>query len=409
MRVKNVLVVSALAGAALLSWSCASTVEAKPDTRKALTIAPVTRVARANLERTIELPAYFKPYLEVDLHAKVAGYLKWIKVDIGDRVERGELLATIEIPELHDEIVEAAAEVRRDQAEVTRAEHDLARARSSYAAAHIDYVRLLQVSKVQPNLIAQQELDDAQAKDLGGAARVSASQAALDAARRQVQVALAEQDKLNTMYSYTRITAPFDGVVTKRYADPGAMIQDAISSASQSLPLLHVAMDRVLRMMVPVPEAVVPTIHIGEPVAVRVPALNRTFQGKVTRFTDSITNSTRTMDTEIDVQNPDHTLTPGMYAYATFTTDSRNNVLAVPIEAVSGLDTGSPSVMVVGPADRIERRPIRTGLQTSSQVEVLTGLKRDEMVVAANPAQFSSGEVVQPRTVEVAALKEGND
>jgi RND family efflux transporter MFP subunit len=400
---------SALAGAALLSWSCASTVEAKPDTQRSVTVAPVTRVTRANLERTIELPAYFKPYLEVDLHAKVAGYLKWIKVDIGDRVEKGELLATIEIPELHDEIVEAAAEIRRDQAEVTRAEHDLARARSSYAAAHIDYVRLVQVSKVQPNLIAQQELDDAQAKDLGGAARVSADRAALDAAKRQVQVALAEQDKLNTMYAYTRITAPFDGVITKRYADPGAMIQDAISSASQSLPLLHVAMDRVLRMMVPVPESVVPTIHIGEAVAVRVPALNRTFVGKVTRFTDDITNSTRTMDTEIDVENPDHTLTPGMYAYATFTIDSRNNVLAVPIEAVSGLDGGSPSVMVVGPADRIEPRPIQAGLQTSSQIEVVAGLKRDELVVAANPAQFTSGEVVKPKVIQPAALKEGND
>jgi RND family efflux transporter MFP subunit len=368
----------------------------------------VARVVRSNLDRKLELAAYFRPYLEVDLHAKVAGYLRHIGVDIGDRVKTGQLLATLEIPELQDELGQAAAEIRRDQAEVSRAREDLQRARSAYTATHENYLRLSEVSRKRPKLIAQQELDDAQAKDLGNAAKVSAAQDALDAASHEVQVAVAGQDKLRTMLSYTRITAPFSGVITKRYADPGAMIQAGTASQSQALPLVHLAMDRVLRMIVPVPEDVVPQVHLGEPVAVRVPALNRTFQGEVSRFTGDISSATRTMDTEVDLDNRNRELKPGMYAYATFTLETRSNALAVPLEAVAGLDAGSPWVMVVGAGSRLERRNIRAGLQTANRVEVLGGLKQGEMVVVGSPTQFYPGELVEPKPVQLAEAKQGN-
>jgi RND family efflux transporter MFP subunit len=282
------------------------------------------------------------------------------------------LLATLEVPELADQLTEAAAEIERSQSEVVRAEDDLRRAESEHTATHANYTRLAEVVKRRPDLVAQQEIDDALAKDRAGEAQVSAAQAALEAARHQVQVATAQQSRLRTLLAYSRITAPFTGVITKRYADPGAMIQAGTASQTQAMPVVELSEADLLRLILPVPESVVPRVHLGAPVAVRVPALNRTFDGKVARFTGKLQESTRTMDTEVDVENPRLEITPGMYASATLTLDRRVSALAVPIQAVAGQDSGMPTVLVVNPRQQLEERRIKIGIQTPSKVEVVT-------------------------------------
>ncbi len=407
MRSHWIFPAAALVVSALGSYSCSRTVtKVEADTVHRAAV-PVATVKRQDLANTLQLAAEFKPYLEVDLHAKVAGYVKNINVDIGDRVKAGQLLAVLEIPELTDELHEAAAEISRDESEVTRAQQDLIRAESAHVATHASYTRLAEVVKERPNLVAQQEIDDALAKDQVGEAQVSAARAALDAAKHQVAVATASQGKLQTLLAYSRITAPFAGVITKRYADPGAMIQAGTASQSQAMPVVTLAKSDLLRMVVPVPESVVPRIRIGSPVAVRVPTLNRTFQGKVTRFTDEVQSSTRTMDTEVDVPNPSLELTAGMYAYATLQLQRKTDALAIPLEAVAGMDTPSPSVLVVNAKNELEARPVRLGIESSDHVEVLSGLNENDRVVVGNLGRYHPGQLVEPKPFQIAEAKEG--
>jgi RND family efflux transporter MFP subunit len=401
-----VVSVVALGLSALFAASCSS--REAPRAVSASTVhrvsVPVAKTTREDLSNGLELAAEFRPYLEVELHAKVAGYLKSISVDIGDRVKAGQLLAVLEVPELADDLRQGSAEIERDSSEVSRANDDLSRAQSAHQAAHANYSRLASVAKLRPELVAQQEVDDARAKDLVSEAQVSAARAALDAAKQQVLVAKAKLSKLQTMVDYSQIDAPFAGVITKRYADPGAMIQAGIASQTAAMPLVRLSKADLLRLILPVPESVVPRVHLGGTVAVRVPALNRTFKGTVARFTGQVQLDTRTMDTEVDVPNPNLQLVPGMYAYATLTLDSRPDALAVPIQAVSS-DQKSSTVLVVNGQKRLEERRVKIGLETPSMVEVLTGLKENDLVVIGNRSQFKAGQAVQPKLVDVSELQ----
>lgn len=280
------LAVLAIIAAALLSNACSRSTPVEARSSRAPD-APTVAVAKATLEdlsRGMVLTAEFKPYQEVDIMAKVAGYVKSITVDVGDRVKEGQLLATLEIPEMADDRARAQAALDRSQAEVTRAQDQVQQAESAHEVAHLTYSRLAQVSKQKPGLVAQQEVDDAHGKDLVAEAQISAARSNLAAAQEQVHVNNAELQKIKTLLDYTRVTAPFAGVITKRYADTGSMIQAGTASSSQAMPLVRLSENSLLRLILPVPESAVPTVHIGQQVEVRVKTLNRSFSGRVTRF-----------------------------------------------------------------------------------------------------------------------------
>ncbi|HEY1339844.1 MAG TPA: efflux RND transporter periplasmic adaptor subunit [Bryobacteraceae bacterium] len=359
-----------------------------------LAIAPVAKAATADLSRQITLTAEFRPYQEVDVHAKVAGYLKKIYVDVGDRVKQGQLLAVLEIPEMADDFQRAKAATALSDSNVQRAQDELQRAESAHEAAHLSYVRLAEVIKLRPNLVAQQEIDNAAANDRVSEAQVSAAKAAIAAAKNQVSVAQADQQKVQTLNEYARITAPFEGVVTNRYADTGAMIQAGTASQSQAMPVVRISQNDMLRLVLPVPESVVPRIHLNDRVEVRVPTLSRSFQGKIWRFSGKVSTATRTMETEVDVANPGLVLMPGMYAEAVLTLERRPEAIAVPVEAIV-----NDSLMVVSPDGVIEERKIKTGLETATSVEVLTGVHAGEMVIIGSRSQFHPGQKVQPKLV----------
>jgi RND family efflux transporter MFP subunit len=392
------------AGAALLTSSCSrpSTVEARSDTADSPAVA-VAKVTTEDLSRGLVLTAEFKPFQEVDVMAKVAGYVKQINVDVGDRVRQGQVLAILEVPEMGDDLRRAGAAEERSQAEVVRAQDELRRAEAAHAIAELSYKRLSAVSEKKPGLVAQQEIDDAQSKDLVAEAQVSAAKSALAVAREQVRVNGAEVQKVHTLMDYTRVVAPFDGVVTKRYADNGSMIQAGTASQTQAMPLVRISENTLLRLILPVPESAVPTVHIGQQVEVRVPTLNRSFPGRVARFAEKVATSTRTMDTEVDVPNSSMLLIPGMYAEVNLTLNRRRAALTVPVLAVDRDSETFGKVMVVMAGNRVEPRKIGLGIETAQNVEVKSGLNEGDLVVLTGRSALKAGDEVRPKVTEMSA------
>ncbi|MGA2174494.1 MAG: efflux RND transporter periplasmic adaptor subunit [Verrucomicrobiota bacterium] len=342
----------------------------------AIRTAAVATVGREDLHRDVEIPAEFRPYVEVELHAKVSGYLQKINVDFGDRVKAGQLLAVLEVPELKDELDSAIAAEQRAEAD--------------YKDAHLIHQRLVRVNKEHPNLVAQQDIDTAEAKD--------------NVARAAVSAAKADVEKYQTLFGYTQITAPFDGVITRRYADPGVLIQ-AGTSSGQAKAVVRVSDNYHLRLDFPVSVEYVKYIKEGDRVEARVDSLGgKMYSGVITRFTHEVNEETRTMTTEIEVTNPDLELTPGMYAAVMLKVEKRPSALAVPIEAVSS--GGKPTVYLLNGNNEIEERAVTLGMETATRYEILSGLKEGDKVVIGSRSEFHPGEKVEPKPVQAPALAE---
>ena len=357
--------------------------------------AAVVAVVRGNLASSLTVAGQFQPYQQVDLHAKVSGYIRLIKVDIGDRVRQGEVLALLEVPELQDQVEGAQAEVRHSQSDITRAQSEVVSAESTYSAVHAEYTRLEEASKERPGLIAEQELDDARAKDQQAAAQVGVAKASLDAMQQQLGVSRATHSRLETMSRYEQIIAPFTGVVTKRYADTGSLIQAGQDNNTQTLPVVQVAESDLLRLRMPVPESDVPNIQVGGDVQVKVNATGRTFTVKIIRFSRALDTNTRTMLTEVDVPNHDLSLSPGMYAETTIQLQRKKDALILPAQAV--VQNGDQSyVLVVDATNHVEKRTVTLGIQTSNRVEITSGLQAGDNVIAAGQTGYQPGEIVSP-------------
>lgn len=379
--------------------SCSRTTQAgsvpAPGLASAPPVVAVAKVTFGELSREVVLTAEFRPYQVIDLHAKVAGYVKRINVDVGDSVKTGQLLAVLEVPEMADELSKVAAEKRRSMADLERARGELQRAEANRSLAEVSYNRLFSVTKTDPGLIAQQEIDEASARKRSADAQVAAAKAALGAAEHQVAVSKASEQRAVTMNEYTQITAPFSGMITKRFADTGAMIQAGTASQSQAMPVVRLAEIDHLRLVLPVPESIVPRIRVGAPVKVRVTALNREFAGKVSRYTGDVQMATRTMDAEVDVANPSGVLMPGMYADAVLTLEKNDNALTVPVQALIARE-GKRFVMVVKKGV-IEERPIQSGIETAASIEVRSGLNAGELVIVGTRTGLKPGQRVEAK------------
>jgi RND family efflux transporter MFP subunit len=328
----------------------------------------------------------------------VAGYIKRIYVDVGDHVKAGQVLAILEVPELNAQVTGAKADIQRDQDAIRRSESEIKRAESSHSSYHSAYTRLKQASESRPGLIAEQELDDSQAKDQETAAQIESARAAMSEARSQLAVAQADLERLSALEAYAHITAPFAGVITKRYADTGALIQAGTASETQSMPVVQLAEWSELRLVLPVPESAVAQLQPGSAVQVRVSAVNRTFAGHVARFADSLNQETRTMHTEIDVENSDGTLKDGMYAEAKIILKQHSDALTVPIQALERNATGA-TVLIVNSHGAVEERQVKLGVESSDRVEVTSGLEENDRVIIGNRSDFHPGERVQPKVV----------
>jgi RND family efflux transporter MFP subunit len=389
--------------------SCASSEKASPsvadnqsgtDTLK----VGVTKPARKSLDRKLTVSAELVPFQEIDVYAKESGYVRQLLVDYGTRVKKDQVMAVLEIPELEIQLKQDDAAIKHAQDEVVRAEHDLARVKAVHETLHLQYKRLGDVAKTKAGLIAQQELDDAQGKDLAGEAQVDASEAALDASQSELTSMQVRRQHDQVLFDYSRITAPFAGVVTQRYANLGTLIQAGTNSSTQAMPLVHLSEDDVFRLVIPIPESYVRYIKIGDPATVSVTALGETFTGEVKRFSPDVVANTRTMHTEVDVRNTDGSLVPGLYAEATLLIEQKQNALSVPLQAISRSGDQS-SVFVVGPGNKLDVRQVVLGIQTANDAEITSGISPNDQIVVSDRSGLKAGQIVSPQTVEVTEYK----
>jgi RND family efflux transporter MFP subunit len=374
--------VALLAAAGVAGGLTSCSFSSKPATAKEPVNVAVAKVTRENLSRSVDLTAEFLPWQEVEIHAKVAGYVKQINVDVGDHAKAGDVLATLEIPEIEDEERQADAAVLTVQEEVKSMQATL-------DESSLLEQRLNAAAKETQGLVAQQDLDNANSK-------ARSDEANLAAAKQKVTEAQDNAAHLRDLVAYSKVYAPFDGVVTRRYADTGALVQagtvqSGTSGNANSMPLVSFEELKRLRLEFPVPESDVAYVHLGDPVSVSVSALNKTFEGKVARFAQKVDTATRTMLTEVDVDNADFLYTPGMYATVRLTLAQKKDVLTVPLQSVEAGD--APFVLVVK-NDRIEQRAVELGIETSDRAEIVSGLNEGDLVVVGNRSALQPGEAV---------------
>jgi RND family efflux transporter MFP subunit len=376
-----ILAVALVVGLVWLGLSRRSSGQATaPNDAGTLPTVAVSKVTRQDIFKQVTIPAEFRPYEEAMLNAKVSGYVSKMNVDFGDTVKAGQLMATLEVPELQDQLDNALATEAKTEAD--------------YTNANLIYTRLVSVNRDHPGLVAQQDLDTAEANDHATAAAIAAAKA--------------DVEKYQTLVGYTNITAPFDGVVTWRYADPGALIQAGTSSDSQSLPLVRVSDNYLLRLDFPVSVEYVKDIRVGDVVEVRNESLGgKMFIGKITRFTDKVDEDTRTMMVEIQVPNPDLKMIPGMYATVVLKVEKHADALVVPTQAVSPGKTAR--VFVVNHDHQIEARDITLGVESPDEYEVLSGLNEGDLVVVGDHSELQAGQKVEPKSVELSTVNENPD
>ena len=367
----------------------------------------VTRVTKKTLSRQLTLSSELVPFQEIDVYAKESGYIQKLNVDYGTHVQQGQVMATLEIPELLAQLQEDQADIKNANNQVSRAQNEVKRDEAQYNALHLEYTRLNGVFENQPGIVAQQEVDDAQGKDLASASQVDAAKAGLDAAQSNLARSQARLSHDQTLYDYAKIVAPFSGVITQRYANLGALVQAGTTSSTQAMPIVRLSQDDLFRLVIPVPESYVRYIRVGDMVEVRVPSLNQSFPGKVTRFSVDVRQDTRTMHTEVDVPNPKRVLVPGLYAEATLSLEHRDDIPSVPLQAVNH-EGSRTTVYIVNGDGEIEDRPITVGIQTSTDAEVTSGLNEGEQVIVSDRSGLKPGQRVRPQVVQVMQYQDAN-
>lgn len=358
---------------------------------------PIAVVGPATLQNNVVLSAEFEPFQDVDVMAKVAGYVREIRVDIGSHVKTGDVLAVLDVPEIQDELQKAKAGVAAAQANVVTAQAGVQRAAAAANIAHLSYQRINDVATKNKGLVPRQDVDVAQSRDAEAVAQLASAKSELQAAEDSKSAADSEYARAGAMMQYATIRAPFDGIVTKRYANTGSMIQAGISSQSQAMPIVRLAQYDVLRLTLPVPVTDASEIKDNQSVEVSVSNPPRTIHGKISRFAGSVQMATRTMDTQVDVPNADGGLLPGMYAEVHLHLADRDNAMSVPVDAVDGLGTSVEQAYIVrgGVVDVVQ---VTIGLQTPTRLEILSGLKAGDQVIVGRHTGLSEGEKVRART-----------
>ena len=404
----------------------ASARAAAPEAARVSTVTP----ERATVRRTTEQPGQVEPFEVAPIHAKLAGYVRSVNVDIGDRVKKGQVLAELDVPEVEAEFQQKSAAVELATADRALADAAVGVARSAVASAEAKAVEVKATTRrTEADLVRWQaeagrieqltresavtgslrdetrgKLESARAARDETAAKVHTSEAALAeakaalhqagaetaAADARVKVAAADARRAGALAGYARIISPFNGVITRRNVDIGHLT----IPGGAAEPLFVVARADRVRVVVFVPENVAARVEPGDPAQVRFPALDgRIVAGKVARTSFALDPATRTLRAEIDLESLDGVLRPGLYAHATIIADESRDALTVPASAV--VREPGKTFCVVAERGRARRQEVRVGLFDGVRVEVLAGLEPDEAVVAANADSLIDGQPVQ--------------
>ena len=375
--------------------ACHDSKASSDDAAAGVQSARVAAAQRGNISRVLTLAGQFQPYQVVDVHPKVSGYMARINVDIGDVVHQGQTLAVLQVPELKAQLQSATFAMEQSKEEITRAQHEIDRAQATYSALHAESERLKQAAAARPGLIAQQELDNAQAQDLSAEAQVDSAKSAMAAAKQHMGAATADEQSVEALENYTNVTAPIDGrrdLALCRYGRTDSRWHKLQRPGAADRALVA---KQLLRLRVPVPEDDVQYVHAGDQLQVRVDAINRSFTGKIVRFTRNVNFETRTMETEIDVDNKDLSIAPGMYANTLLELEDHKNVVTIPVEALV-LNGKQQTVYVLDDGNRIHIRSVQVGLQGQKLAEIVGGLNPGDRVVLGGQENYHEGQQVNP-------------
>lgn len=357
--------------------------EEPADSDSALPIVIVIRPARRDVAQNILLPGSFEPYERAHLYARVTGYLDEIGVDIGDAVNKGEVLATLSIPEM-------AAELRRAEAQVPAARARLQKAKAEAERAQLTHQRLADLLRSEPRAVTQQSVELAAADEKVSAAQVELSRAELRAAQARVA-------ELEAVGSYATIRAPFDSVVVARFSDVGALI--VAGGKTGSKPILEVARIDKLRLAVQIPEFLVSQCRLGLGLSFKLDALpGRSFQSSISRMAGALDPETRSMRIEADVENADREFHPGMYARVSIDLGDFPGAIVLPATTLHSAGA-SPFVYAVenGTVRQIDVKVLK---DDGADIVVEGSLGPDTQIVLAGPLRLKPGQRVRVRIQE---------
>ena len=391
---------------------------------------------QTTMERTTTQPATVHAYYEASLYAKASGYLTDLKVDIGTPVKKGDVLAVISIPEMGQQREAKLATIRRMQAEERRAASQLAVAKASVesyqakrdktkaevakadAGLTATRVQLDRVTKlVNQNAVANSLQDESQKHHDAAAAEKTAAEAAvssadaeltlaraqidaeladLDVAKAATEVAQRELEELDELIKYAQIIAPFDGVVTQRNAEPGDLVRNAQNGSSKDgKPLFLVSQFDMVRVRVYVPERDVPHTNVDDSAEITLQALpGEIFPGKVSRVAGALDEQTRTMMVEIDIDNSDHRIRPGMFGQARIALAAPGDSLTLPANAVHFDNDGNASVYIVDDSNQVVITEVETGLDDGASIEITAGLSGSERIIGPLLKRLKAGQTV---------------
>lgn len=357
-------------------------------------IVNTTILRTAALTSEITLPASMQAILEVPIYARTEGYLKRRQVDIGDRVKAGQLLAEIDSPELDQQLAQARATLAHARAAVTQAEANLKQSQSRLVLAETTANRWKTL--VGRGVLSKQEGDEKQSAYEAMQAEVDAGKSNIQAAQSDVIAQQANVSRLEELHAFEQVKAPFDGVITARNVDPGALISAGASSEQHDL--FRIAKTDELRIFVNVPQSYSVAIHPGEQAFIRVGEFRgREFPGKIVRTADSLDPNSRTLLTEIHIPNGNHVLRPGMFSSVRFQLDRPNAPIVAPAAAFVFRADG-PHVVVVREDSRIRFAKVIPGRDYGSTMEILGGVNPGDRIVLNPSDDLADGTKVRVGT-----------
>ena len=359
----------------------------------------VVRPRRGTVAQRLETNASLEAFEEADIFANVSGYLSDVRVDIGDHVKAGQVLAVIDVPEMLQQLAEAEAQFASRKSSLESASRQI-----DHNKANLALMNALAKDRDQlgegRNFISDRTLDQVHANADIAKADLGVAEANSALAANQVDVAAATVEKVKTLLGYTRIVAPFDGVVAQRLVNRGDLVQ--APTASRTTPsagsLFKVQRIDTIRVFCDVPENDVPHLHVGDPAVVKPAGFEgQPFIGKVTRFSLRLDPETRNMRTEIDLSNPKERLYPGTYAEVSLEMNRRPDALTVPTAAVGSDGDGNFVYTIID--NRITRLAVKIGLADNGRIEVTEGLSEETPVVASTKGAPPERTAVQPQFV----------
>lgn len=351
----------------------------------------VAAVRRAPVTSELLLPGDIQAIDETPVYARADGYLRRRLVDIGDRVEAGQLLAEIETPELDQQIRQARASLDQLRAALVQARANLAQARANLQLAEVTLKRWKAL--VEQGVLSAQDGDEKQSAYDARLADVGAGEANIKAAEANIQAGEANLQRLLELKSFQKVTAPFRGVITARNVDTGALI--TAGSSTSNRPMFRIAQIGTLRIYVDVPQTYVPSIQPGQAAQVLVQEFpRRSFAGKVARTANALDEKSHTLRTEVQAPNSDYALLPGMYSQVRFVLGQAHPPWRVPAEALVIRPDGV-YVAVVRSDGSLHYQKVTLGRDYGTEVEVPTGLRGDERVVLNPTDDLAEGMAVE--------------